>query len=356
MSKFTWLGLQLFGGEGAGAGTGAGTGTAGASDGAATGEAAANTGVKDEAVDAEQRLRELGVPEDKIKKHRARRSGAAKLPEGAVRTEAEVQQQQTGQDAVAIEGGAEENPAEAPERMTWDEIMADPEYNKQMQQTVQARLKTAKAAEDTLSKLQPALELIAEKYKLDPANLDADALAEAISSDDDYYEQKAMELGVSPDIAKKLDQLERETARQRAAEQRSLEEQAIQNHLLKLHQQGEAMKAIFPNFDLQTELQNPVFAKMTAPNVGISVEDAYKAVHHKEIAQALTQAAVKNATQKVSNAIQSGQNRPDEAGASGRAASVTNFDYSKASKEEREALKKEIRAAAARGEKIYPGR
>lgn len=355
MSKFDWLGLQIFGGEGAGAGTGAGTGTSGAGDGAVAGAEAADTGVKDNAVDAEQRLRELGVPEDKIVKHRARKSKSAKLPEGAVKTEAEIKQQETGQAAAAVAGEAEGSPTGASTRMTWEEIMADPEYNKQMQQTVQSRLKSAKAAEETLSNLQPALELIAQKYELDPKNLDIAALTEAISDDDDYYEQKALELGVSPDIAKKIDQLERETAKQQEEEARSLEEQKIRDHLVKLHQQGEAMKATFPNFDLQVELQNPVFARMTSPNSGISVKDAYYAVHHNEIQQAAIQAAIRNATQKVSYAIQSGQNRPDEAGASGRAASVTTFDYSKASKEQREALKKEIRLAASRGEKIYPG-
>ena len=44
------------------------------------------------------------------------------------------------------------------------------------------------------------------------------------------------------------------------------------------------------------------------------------------------------------------------AGTTRQAPSVATFDYSKASKAEREALKARIREAAARGEKIYPGR
>ena len=39
-----------------------------------------------------------------------------------------------------------------------------------------------------------------------------------------------------------------------------------------------------------------------------------------------------------------------------QAPSVTTFDYAHASREQREALKRQIREAAARGEKIYPGK
>ena len=88
----------------------------------------------------------------------------------------------------------------------------------------------------------------------------------------------------------------------------------------------------------------------------VSVEDAYYAVHRREIQQATIQASAQQAAQKISNSIRSGQNRPDENGTTGQAPSVTTFDYSKASREERDALKRRIREAAARGEKLYPGR
>ena len=94
---------------------------------------------------------------------------------------------------------------------------------------------------------------------------------------------------------------------------------------------------------------------MTSPNVGISLSDAYYAVHRNEIQAASMQATAQIAAQKISNSIQSNRKRPDEAGTTGQAPSVTTFDYSKASREQREAFKKRIRDAAARGEKIYPG-
>ena len=335
MFKNKWLDLQLFAGEGAGDGGG---------EGAATGESAVDPG--------QQRLLELGVPADKIRK-RANRS-TPKLPEGAVRTAPKQQEQQTNGQAAAANPTEDKQTAE-PGRMSWDEIMADPEYNKQMQAVVQSRLRSAKGAEESLGKLAPALELLARKHGLDPANLDYDALSKAISDDDAYYEDKALEMGVSLETAKQIDQSERETARQQREEARTLEQQRFQQHIQKLEQQGEALKKVFPNFDLRTELQNPAFARMTSPNVGISVEDAYYAVHRNEIQTAAMQVTAQKTAQKISNAIQAGSRRPQENGTSGQSPSVTTFDYRAASKEQRSALKQYIRSEAAQGRKVYPG-
>ena len=337
MNDNKWLNLQLFAGEGAGNGGG---------EGASTGESAVDPG--------QQRLLELGVPADKIRKNRAYKlnTPAPKAAEAGQQKAPEQKQEQ----AAAAENPTEENKTEAPARMSWEEIMADPEYNKQMQAVVQSRLRSAKGAEETLGKLTPALELIARRYGQDPAKPDYDALAKAISDDESYYEDKALEMGVSVETAMKIDQQERDTARQQRQQAQTLEQQKFQQHIVKLEQQGEEMKKVFPNFDLRKELQNPDFVRMTSPNVGISVEDAYYAVHRKEIQAASMQVTARKTAQKISNAIQAGSRRPDENGTSGQAASVTTFDYSKASPEQRAELKRQIREAAARGEKLYPGR
>ena len=115
------------------------------------------------------------------------------------------------------------------------------------------------------------------------------------------------------------------------------------------------MKAAFPTFELARELQNPAFARMTSPNVGISVEDAYYAVHRREIQSAAMKATAQKTAEQMANSIRAGQNRPVENGSSAQAPSITSFDYAKASKEQREALKRQIREAAAQGKKLYPG-
>ena len=342
MTDYKWLNLQLFAGEGAGASAGG----EGGGEGAATGDNAT--------VDAGQKLRDLGVPENLI---RRRARYAAKAPETTAKTAGtETKETENTEQAAAAENDpTEENKTETPARMSWDEIMEDPEYNKQMQAVVQSRLKSAKGAEETLAKMTPALELLARKYSLDPANPDYDALAKAISEDKSYYEDKALQMGTSVETAMKIDQQERDSARQQREQERSLQEQRIRQHIAKLEEQGQAMKKVFPNFDLRKELQNPVFARMTSPSGGISVEDAYYAVHRNEIQTAAMQATAKATAQKISNSIQAGQRRPDENGVSGQAPSVTTFDYRNASREQREAFKKDLKARLARGEKVYPG-
>ena len=346
MHNNKWFWLQLFAGEGGGA-----SGAAGGEGGEGGAVSGANDGVAAE----HQRLLELGVPEEKLRK-RAKRA-SAKLPDGAVRTAPKETAKPQEQVATANENPTEEK-AETPTatRMSWEEIMADPEYNKQMQSVVQSRLKNAKVAEESLAKLAPALELLARRHGLDAENMDYDAIAKAINDDDFFYEDKALEMGVTLETAKRLDQQEREHARQQREEARNLEQQRLHNHFMRLEQQGEALKKTFPNFDLKKELQDKRFAQMVSPNSLMTLEDAYYAVHRKEIDAARSQVIAQQTMQKASNAIQAGSLRPNENGTSGKAASVTTFDYSKASQAQRNALKNEIRAAAARGEKLYPGR
>lgn len=330
MTLFKWLNLQLFAGEGAGDGGG---------EGAATGVEAADPG--------RQRLLELGVPADKLRKNRAYTLNAPAKKAAAA--------EQTGNQEPEAQQAAAASPTEektdAPARMSWDEIMADPEYNKQMQSVVQSRLRSAKGAEEALGKLAPALELLARKHGMDPEKVDYDALAKAISDEDSFYEDKALEMGVSVETAKRIDQQEREHARQQRQEAVTLEQQKIQDHIMSLERQGEELKKVFPSFDLRTELQNPAFARMTSPNMGLSVEDAYYAVHRKEIMATGMQVTAQKTAQMISNSIQAGTRRPAEAGTTGQAPSVTTFDYRNASQQQREALKRRIRS----GEKIYPG-
>ena len=102
-----------------------------------------------------------------------------------------------------------------------------------------------------------------------------------------------------------------------------------------------------PGFDLRQALRDPAFARLTAPG-GVGVEDAFFALHRGELQTAAMEAAARGAAEKLSRAIQAGARRPSENGAGAAAAPV--FDYRKASREEREALKERIR----RGEKVYP--
>lgn len=315
MKNKKWLQLFADGGEGGAA---------------ATGE---TTGAADQYT---SNLEALGVPRDKIR---------AKPPVKEVQKAPQEEQQ-------AAAATTEQK------RLTWDEIKKDEEYNKHIQNIVSERVKETKAAqaaaEDKLEKLKPALEVMTRKYGLNMDDLDYGALATAVSEDTAYYEDKAMEMGVSVETAKHIDQLERENARRQAEDAKTAEQRQMQEHFRKLSEQAQALKAVFPSFDLMTEMQNPAFARMTAPNIGISVEDAYYACHRNEIQAASMSVAANKTAENISKTIQAGQKRPVENGTSAQAPSLTTINWRNASKEQRAAKKAEILAAAARGEKLYP--
>lgn len=278
--------LQLFAGEGT-------PGEGGATAATETGGTSADAG--------HQRLRELGVPEDIVRKHRKKQP--VSLPEGAVRT---------GEPSEA-------NRKEG--RLTWEQILQDPEYNARVQGIIRSRVKEEGKHRAAMETLEPALKHLAKQHGLDPEQLDHAALARAITGQ---------------------------------TEQADRQEQ-LQNHFRKLQQQGQAMQAVIPGFDLRRELNNPLFARLTGPGVGMSVEDAFYAVHRKAMQERSMQAAAQQASRMISNAIASGSRRPEEAGAAAQAASVSRFDYRNATAEQRQALKNAIYRAAAEGRKIYPG-
>lgn len=228
--------------------------------------------------------------------------------------------QQFGEDTVecaAVDGQqAAQSEDSQPQRASFSQLMEDPEYNREMQNIVKNRLKDARGAELRLQKLDPVLTMLQDRYGLDPDNPDTDHLAEA--------------LGQSTQPA----------------------DMDLTGHFQCLEDQEQRMKQLFPEFDLRQELENPAFARMTAPDVGISVEDAYYAIHRSRIQQDTMELAARNLADKMSRALQSGSRRPRESGTA--PAAVAAFDYRSASREQREAMKQQLRLAWGRGEKVYP--
>lgn len=335
-NKFKWL--QLFAD---------GTGEGGAADSGVTSPAAAgqDTGVNASAVAGQtveptqaDRLRELGVPESKLKRAKYSQKAAPQR-----------QQETTAQAAAAETQEVTEETKDTAKRLSWDEIMADPEYNGEMQKVVKAAKEKLKTSAEGLEKLAPAIQLIAKKYGVDAG--DYEAISKAVVDDDAYYEERAMELGVTTDVAKQLDKSEKMMRAAEEQKQKFINEQKLMEHIGKLNRQAIELQQKYPDFNLGKELNNPTFARLTAPDLNIPLEDAYELVHREEIKENIRQAALKASIQQVSNAVQSNKNRPNDGVSKSSNASVQTFNYQNATKAQREALKARIRS----GEKIFPG-
>lgn len=213
----------------------------------------------------------------------------------------------------------EEAAAAGQETYCWEDVKKDPEINRQIQAVVKKRLKEAAQASQALQQLQPAL----VAYGLDPENPDYAAVSAALQA-----------------------------AGTPATEEAPREEADVEKHFLTLRTQAAALQQSYPGFSLEKAMEDPQFLRLTAPG-GVSVEQAFYALHHHDIQRATLTVAAQHAAQALSKSIASGH-RPLENGTTRQAGSGLTMNYRAATPAQRQALKDSIRAAAARGEKLYP--
>lgn len=250
-------------------------------------------------------------------------------------------QEQAGQ---AQAGQAAETQKSSFEDLIKGEYKED--FDKRVQEIISKRFKANQADKNRLDQQQPLIEAMKKKYGTD----NIDDLLDYVELDDEAINERAAEEGVPNEYMRKQVKLEREKERFVKAEQKRQQDRKNMEHYAYLHEQGEKLKAIYPSFDLDTELQNEKFLRMTAPGSGIDLETAYYAMHHHDIMRGGMAYATQQAAQKISNAVQANAARPTENGLSshGSAEQVRVTDPRALTKEQREDVRKRVR----RGEKI----
>ena len=206
-------------------------------------------------------------------------------------------------------------------RMSWEEILADPEYRKHydeaVQHIVQKRLRSRAGAEARLERLAPVLEALGTRCGVDWSDetLDMQALARKVSGE----------------------------------EERRAAEEEIGRHLDTLLEQARSLRESVPDFDLLRELEDPRMVRLTAPHSGVALADAWYALHRAEIGRQ----AARESLEALSRSLQSGGRRPrelpDRRGDSGQTPPASM------NREEREALKKRILEAKAQGRRLPVG-
>lgn len=227
------------------------------------------------------------------------------------------------------------------------------EYGEHVRAAVQERFKGREAqdkryeqAMNTLMTLAPVFGVQADSID----SLDLEKLSQAISDDDRMYEQEALEKGVPTSTLKHIKQLEAREKQRQMEERRSLEQETIRNHIVGLRKQEEELKAEFPDFDLNTEAQNPAFARMTGPGGGLTLRQAYMALHGDELLKRGQSQAVTETKRAVSQAIQAGAMRPTENGLAQTNGGAPHRDPHSYTREERVAIRRRVNA----GETVIP--
>ena len=218
------------------------------------------------------------------------------------------------------------------------------QYDARVQDTIQKRLKGQKDIVDKYNALTPTLEMMAKKYGVDAS--DIDALSKAIEEDNSFYEDEALEKGMTVQQLKEVKKMERENAALKA----QMEEAQRQENGKKLYSQwmsqADETKKVYPSFDLQAEMQNSKFLDLLRSN--IDVRTAYEVTHKDEIIAGAMQFTAKTVEQKVANKIAANGARPIENGMSSQSPSLVKSDVSQLSKADRAEIIRRVQ----RGEKI----
>ena len=217
-------------------------------------------------------------------------------------------------------------------------------YDARMQDTIQKRLKSSKETVDKYNELAPTLEMLAKKYGVDIG--DIESLNKAIQEDDSYYEEEALEKGISVQQLKEIRKMERENAALKA----QMEEAQRQENGKKLYatwmQQAEEAKKVYPSFDIATEMENPKFVDLLRSN--IDVRTAYEVLHKDDIIRGAMQFTAQTVESKLAKKIASNGARPAENGMNSQSAAVVKSDVSQLSKADRAEIIRRVQ----RGEKI----
>lgn len=210
-------------------------------------------------------------------------------------------------------------------------------FDTKFQEVFNKRFKDYKSMEGRVKAGDQVMQMLATKYGIEDAS-DIKSITQALKDDDFLYAERAEANGRTIDEQRNWDNLERENREFREAQRQAERREQIDRQMAEWDKQSANLKALFPSFDLDTELRNPDFE--SALRSGLSMERAFYAVHGDEI--------VSGAMQTTANAVRSAtvqdmaarRSRPRENAIGSQAAAKVSKDVHKLSKQERAEIAK----------------
>lgn len=217
-------------------------------------------------------------------------------------------------------------------------------YTEETQRILGRRFREVKTLEETVEGHKPILEMLAQRYKV--ADGDPAKLMEALEADDAYWSEAAEEAGMTVGQYKEFQRIQRENENFRRAQAQQQSEEAAQQTYAGWMQEAETVKAVYPEFDMATEVQNPQFLSMLQS--GVPVQHAYEVAHLDVIKGGIAQQTAAQTEKAVVDNIRAKGARPAENGVGAGSGITVKSDVTKFSKADRA----EIARRVARGEKI----
>lgn len=214
-------------------------------------------------------------------------------------------------------------PSSETERKAFKDIIDEygDEAKDYMNKAFSKRLSKYKGIEQENAKMKEILDLQNMRYGLDTdSKTYLDDYMSAVQNDTKIFEDKAMEAGMTVDEFVKVKRAEQIINENNRREQMRRQDEFTQAHVRSLIQQAEKLQSEFPNFNLENEIANPQFKKLVDPpelgGAGLSVKNAFFALHNGDIMKATMNNAVNQAAISTANAVQSNKARPSEGGLS----------------------------------------
>ena len=239
---------------------------------------------------------------------------------------------------------AAEESAEKTIQERWEEVKKGEFaelYGQDVQSAIRDRFKNQADVSAQLNALEPMLKVLRDRAGVESN----EALIHHVMDDDSLYEEAASEAGMTVAAYRQFMELKAQRDEMEKREQESIHDQRMRQHYGKLQQQAEDLKQKYPEFDLQKELGNKEFFRLTSPDVGISVEDAYFAIHHRELAPQMMAYGMERAKQQMGQTIQAQRSRPAEGAmrAQGQGPAELKIDPRNMTKAERAEIKRQVR-------------
>lgn len=220
------------------------------------------------------------------------------------------------------------------------------EYEKRFNSALSKRLNSSKKKiseyEKQISSYAPIFQKLAVKYGKEPE--DVEGILNSIQSDDSYYDDYAVENGLTTEQARLVldaKEITRQNNIRREQEDKAREFNERFNGWVA---QADALKQKFPSFDFNEESKNEQFRRFL--NLGISVEDAYTIIHREELMSNAMAFSAQQTKKEVAETIRSGKERPVENGVNMSQASAVKDTMLNLSREEERKIERAIKSGA----------
>ena len=184
------------------------------------------------------------------------------------------------------------------------------EFDADVQNILKRRMRGAQKAQQEADayhdKAERILRVLAVKHGTD----DLDALVQAVEADDGYFEDEAIRRGMDVDALRSMQETAWENAQLRAQQQQAAEEEAMRQQVETWQRWEQEAQAMYPGFDLETEMQNEHFAQLA--NAGVDFKTAYQVAHLNDSLAGAMQYGAQETQRRMAQVTKQNAQRPDE--------------------------------------------